>query len=97
MGVGGNRPGFGFIEPLKIVNDAQKSLVGLQCFQVADVLAEKDQRPDGQGHGAFQMAAHRQDRSVGGRPAAQAEGVRPLVVEGQTMIGGETVIAELGK
>ena len=23
------------------------------------------------------------------------EGVRPLVVEGQTMIGGETVIAEL--
>ena len=24
------------------------------------------------------------------------EGVRPLVVEGQTMIGGETVIAELG-
>jgi len=24
------------------------------------------------------------------------EGVRPLVVEGQTMLGGETVIAELG-
>ncbi|MBV8400117.1 MAG: phosphatidylserine decarboxylase, partial [Acetobacteraceae bacterium] len=24
------------------------------------------------------------------------EGVRPLVAEGQTMIGGETVIAELG-
>jgi phosphatidylserine decarboxylase len=25
------------------------------------------------------------------------EGIRPLVVEGQTMVGGETVIAELGK
>ena len=59
--VGGDDGRCGVVEPLEVGDDAAEGLEGLVGFQVADVLADEDLRPHGEGDGVLQMGADGED------------------------------------